>query len=414
MNIAILFFLIGLILVTLILLSIFIIKFEKDNKANTIKTLRDILDEAGFYPIEIHFVNKKLTIALNKNNTKIAIIENFNPNNPKYYTYQEIALPFIEKIEKNISGKIHYLKKGEIKYLNIYPLNKELISFIHKIFKLSLIKRIENKFPQNKFTSFCASNWECDYLWAFSKFDSTFAYLKNSKKNEYGKINLKKEHFTIDTKFNYFEAPIFGITQQLFIHDKTFLIDIYQELTQNIKEKYSQIIYDSIYYDNYANIAYLTNGLSSLQSIIIDKIDDVIYRDNRLTFKLYDDNKTINYISHKEQILDFEKFVIDYNLKKLSQNFNNKTDKLINTTTHTKLILDLTKNRIIYCANLNKFSGFNYITIPFFEFKKINTEKSGAKSFLRITTKNNETIDITCDKKEIAQYIEATILKNLT
>ncbi|MBR5304230.1 MAG: hypothetical protein IKU37_05325 [Candidatus Gastranaerophilales bacterium] len=398
-------------LVLVILLSILIINYEKRNKIKSIKTLQDILDEACFYPTEIHFVNKKLSIALNKSKTKIAIIKNFNPNNPRYYVYQEIALSFIEKIEKNISGKIYYLKKGEINSLNIYPLNKEIVDFLHNIFELSLIKRIENKFPECKFTSYSSSDWECNYFWAYSKYNSTFAYLKLNPKNQYGKINLRKEHFTIDTKFNYFEAPIFGIAQQLFTYNNYFLKNIYEDLLKLIKEKYSQIAHNSIYFDNYSNTTYLTNGTNSLQSIIIDKIDKVDYRDNRILFKLYNEHRTINYIANQEQISEFENFVIDHNLKKIAQGFNNKTDKLINTTPYTKLIIDFSRDRVIYCANLNRFSSFNYITIPFIEIEKINIEKSGIKYFLRINTKNKEIVDITCDKKEVAQYIEVQLSK---
>lgn len=395
----------------MIVLGILIIKFEKNNKTKTMQTLQDVLDSMGFYSSEIHFINKHLSIALNKSQTKLAVVENFNPNNPSYYKYDEIALSFIEKIEKNVSIKIHYIKKGEIKTLNIYPQNKEIADFVHRIFKLSLIKRLEAKFPQQRFNLFSASDWECKYLWAYSKFDTTFAYIKTGKKAQVGKINLKKEHFTIDTKYKYFEAPIFGIAQQLFCYDKFFLSEVFDSINEYIQNKYSKIVDNSIYFDNYNNIIYLTNGLSSLQSIVIDKIDDVIYRDNRLSFDLYGENRTINFMSNQEQISEFENFVIDYNLKKIAQNFNHKTDKLINTTPYTKFIIDFSRDRMIYCANLNKFSKFSYLFISFDSVSNIKIEKSGLKHFIRITTKEKEIIDVTCDKKEIAQYIEAQILK---
>lgn len=413
MNVVFLILLIILIIAIVIVLSILIIKLENENKINTIQTIQDVLDNAGFYPIEIHFVNKKMTLALNKGQNKLAVIENFNPNNPSYYNYREIALSFIEKIEKGVVSKIYYIKKGEIQPLSIYPVNKEILNFIHKIFKLSLIKRIETKFPQIRFSNFTSSDWACSYFWAFSKYDSSFAYLKTIGKIEIGKINLKKEHFTLDTKYNYFEAPIFGIAQQLFVYDKDFLNDLWQIMLNMVKDKYSQIIPNSIYFDVYNNIVYLTNGFSSFQSVVIDKIEDVQYRDNRISFDLFGENRVINYISNQQQISDFENFVIDYNLKKIAHGFDNKTDKVINTTLYTKLILDYSRNRIIYCANLNKFSSFNYLVIPFEDLKNIQVEKSGLKSFIRITTKNKEIIDITCDKKEVAQYIEALVLKSV-
>lgn len=411
MNIVFLILVIALIVAIMFVFSIIIIKMEKNYRTNTIHTLQDVLDNAGFYPVELWYVNKHLSIALNKTQNKIAVIKNFNPNNPGYYDYQEIALSFIEKIEKNIALKIYYIKKGQIEILNIYPPSKEICEFVHRIFELSLIKRIESKFPQQRFTSFCSSDWECNYFWAFSRYDTTFAYLETGLKQRSGKINLRKEHFTIDTSFNYFEAPIFGVAQQLFTYNKNFLKELYDSMLNIIKEKYSQIVHKSIYFDIYSNIVYLTNGASSLQSVIIDKIDDVQYRENRITFNLLRENRVINYLSSQEQISDFENFVIDYNLKKIAQGFDNKTDKLINTTPYTKLIVDYSRDRIIYCANLNKFSSFNYMIISFLELANINVEKSGMKYFLRIATKNNEIIDVTCDKKEVAQYIEALLLK---
>ena len=411
MNIVFLILLIVLIVALIVVLSILLIKIESINKTKTIQTIQDVLDNAGFYPIEILYVNKKLSIALNKLQSKIAIVENFNPNNSTFYNYNEIALSFIEKIEKNVFVKIHYLKKGEVKTLNIYPLNKEIIDFVHKIFELSLIKRIETKFSQTRFTNFSSSDWFCNYYWGFSKYDGSFAYLKSGFKFEYGKINLPKEHFTIDTKFNYFELPIFGVAQQLFTYNKDFLNDIYKNILNLIKSKYSPIVLNSIYFDMYSNIIYLTNGTSSLQSIVIDKIDDVQYRDNRISFSLLGSNRVINYISSQEQISDFENFVIDYNLKKIAQNFDSKTDKIISTTPYTKLILDYTRDRVIYCANLNKFTSFNYMTMGFGSIKDVKIEKSGMKFFIRFTTKGKEVIDVTCDKKEVAQYIEAQIIK---
>jgi len=137
--------LISLIIVIMTVLAILIIKIEKENITKTTQSLMDILDSKAFYPIEIHFINKHLSIALNKTKTKIAIVKNFNPNNPAHYEYGELALSFIEKIEKGFAYKIYYLKKGELKFLTIHPANNEIKEFIHNIFELSLIKRIETK-----------------------------------------------------------------------------------------------------------------------------------------------------------------------------------------------------------------------------------------------------------------------------
>ena len=227
------------------------------------------------------------------------------------------------------------------------------------------------------------------------------------------KINIKKEHFTIDTKYNYLEAPIFGIPAQLLMHNSSFLQDLYNYMINSIKDNYSCIAENSIYYDIYGNIAYLTNGTSSIQSLIIDKIEDIEYRTNRLSFSLSDEKRTINYIATQEQVSEFEDFVIDHNLKKIAQNFNPKTDKLINTTPYTKFIIDSSRDRAIYCANLNKFSKFSYIITSFSDINKIQIIKSGLKHIVRFYTNDKEILDVTCDKKEIAQYIEAQLAKNL-
>lgn len=392
-------------------LGFFIIKVEKNNKIKTISTLQDVLDLQAFYPTQIIFVNRFLSIALNKSKTKIALIENFNPKNPDKFNYREIALSFIEKIEKGPVLKIHYIQKGEIKILNVYPVNNEIKEFFHNIFELSLYKRLEARLPQNRFDLYSSSDWECGYLWAFANYNSTFAFFKTGQKAQINKINLRKEHFTIDTKFKYFEAPIFGIPSQLSIYNPLFLQSIYSFMIKTIKDKCAKFVADSIYYDNYSNIVYLTNGLTSLQSVILDKIDEVFYRDNRISFSLYGEDRVINYIASQQQISDFENFIIDYNLKKIAQSFDYKTDKLINITPYTKFIIDSSRNRLIYCANLNKLSSFSYIFIPFNHIKDLKIEKSGLKHFIRIKTFENETIDITCDKKEVAQYIEAQIVK---
>ena len=413
MNIIFIILFMSLIIAIAITLWLLKINIEKSDKFKTIQILNEMLDKMGFNPIEIIYCNKHLSLALNNKETKLAIIEDFNPNNRSYFKYKEVALSFIEKIEKSTCTKIHYLKKGEKKVLNIYPINNEINNFIHKIYSLSLIKKIQTKFPQQKFTLFDSSDWECSYFWAYSEKDNNFAYLKTGSNFQFGKINLRREHFTIDTKYKYFEAPIFGINQQLFNYNNDFLFELFNSMLSSIKEKYGEIKANSIYYDNYNNIIYLTNAINSMQSVNLEKVYEINYKDNRISFELEDKSTTINYIAKNQQILDFEDFIIDYNLKKIANSFCYNIDKLINTTTHTKFIIDFTRERIIYCANLNKINSFNYMVISFNNLKDICIKKTSTKYFARITTKDKETIDITCDKKEIAQYIEAQISKHV-
>ncbi len=413
MNIVFLSLLIILSIAIITTLIILIIKIEKDNKEKTKLTLHEVLELRGFCPAEIHFINKFLSIAVNSNYTKLAFVRNFNPNNPISYEYFELATSFIEKIEKNIGIKIHYIKKGELQAINIYPTNQEIKNFIHDVYLKANIKKIEAKYPQIKFTNFASSDWECSYVWAYNKFLNDFAYLKTDEKQNIRKFNLKKEHITIDTKYKYLEVPLYGIAQQLSIFEGNFLENIYQDLLSDIKSKYNNIADNSIYYDSFNNIAFLTNGTTSLQTVIFNKINEIQYRDNRIVFELKNDERVINFTANSQLVSDFEDFITNLNLKTIAQSFDQQTDKVINATHYTKLIIDFSRDRIVYCANLNKLSSFNYMVISFGDVYNIKVEKSGMKHFVRIITRNKEILDITCDKKEIAQYIEANIVKIL-
>ena len=165
-----------------------------------------------------------------------------------------------------------------------------------------------------------------------------------------------------------------------------------------------------MFYDSYNNIIYLSNGITSLQSIILDKIEEVHYKENRLSFSLLDDEKTISFMADADTIKEFSEFITTYNLRKIAQNFDYQTDKLINATENTKLIVDFTRDRLVYCANLDTLSRFSYIIIPYENLIDASAEKSGNKFFVRITAKDNELIDVTCKKYEVAQYIAAQIL----
>ena len=409
MNLVFILLLIVLIIAIVVVSCVLVIKTEKEFRNNIIATIYDVLDLKHFSPLEVHYVNRKLTIAVNKMYTKLAIIENFNPKNPEFYNYFEIPVGFIETIEKNISIKINYVTAGAYKTYQIYPASNEIQEFIHRVFKNSCIKKIQNKYPEINFSLFCPSDWNIDYLWAFSKKSSKFVYFKTGKKQIIREINLKREHFTIDTKFKYFEAPIFGVSQQLFTYDKDFLPELWELIKEDIKEKYTTISENEIYFDYHSNILYLTNGATSLQSIVLDEIEDIFYRDNRISFALLDSQRVINFMANSSFVSNFEDFIINLNLKKIAQGFNQKTDRIINATHYTKFIIDYTRDRLIYCANMHKISGFNYMIIPFFDLYDAQVNKSGMNNFVRIHTKNKDIIDVTCDKREVAQYIQAQI-----
>ena len=223
------------------------------------------------------------------------------------------------------------------------------------------------------------------------------------------RINLRKEHFVIDTKFNHFEAPIMGIAQQLYIYEKNFLIDLHNSLFQSIKQKTTSITDNHIYYDSYNEIIYLSNGSTSLQSVIIDEVDEISYEGNKIYFSLLEDKRTMSFTAYNDVLLEFIQFITNYNLRKIAKSFNSKIDKLINTTENTKFIFDFTRSRVIYCANLNKLRHFSYIIYSFDELASASVIKNSNNCFVRIYTKEAQIIDVTCSKYEVAEYIVAQI-----
>ncbi len=404
-----------LVLLALIILAIVLIlnKTTQKTKSETKESIINHLDKIGFFAKESIFINRHLSLAYNKNYSKLVVIENFHPAMPNSGTYEEIVSSFINSIEKNHFGlKINYTKKGEKNTLYINPVNNEIKNFIYTFFKEINIRKIQNKFDKQNFNLFATSDWICSYIWEYNEKNSHFAYLKTGEKPIFKILNLRKEHFTLDIKYNYLELPIEGIRQQLLVYNNNFLNDLYNALFEHISQKAGCICENMIYYDSFNNIVYITNGTSSLQSLIIDKIEEVYYKDNSLYFSLYDEGN-INFFASQKLIFAFEEFIIGYNLRKIALSFDYTTDKLINTTDYTKFIIDITRNRIVYCANLNKLGKFSYLTIPFEEINEVSIEHYNKKPFIRITTINDEIIDVSCTKPEIAHYIEAQLKNTL-
>ncbi len=388
------------------------IKLNIENKTKTKDAIVDYLDEKGFFPKETLFVNRNLSFALNKNCSKLALLENFNPYLPNSCSYQEIVSSFINSIEKNhFNIKLNYIKKGDKNTIYINPVNKETSAFFHDFFMRINVKKIENKYPEQNFSIVESSDWECSYIWAYNEKNSKFAYLKTEEKPIFNILNLRKEHFTLDVRYNYFELPILGLRQQILVYNNNFLNNLFNSFFNLIKEKTSCVLENLIYYDSFNNIVYISNGTSSLQSLIIDKIEEIYYKNNNIYFSLYDETG-INFFATPKFISGFEDFITNYNLRKIAQGFDYSVDKLINTTDYTKFIIDITRSRVIYCANLNKLEKFSYLILNFSEIEKITTENYNNKSFVRIQTKEEEIIDVSCNKQEVAHYITAQI-KNI-
>ena len=406
----------GIITVILILLivvvsTILLIKLNKASQIRTIQTLYDILQSRSFKSNDIINVNKHLAFAISQDYSMLAMIENFNPNNPMEYNYQVVGTSFISAIEKKGSTiLLTYLKQGEKIQIRIYPAKKTVVEFFYDVYKHANLKRIEKKYPNFEPTISSSCDWQSSYVWAFSAKNAEFAYYKTFDKQYYSKIDLKKEHFTIDTKYKYFEAPVMGIAQQLFIYENDFLDNLYQYMFDIIKQKCSVIVSNKLYYDSYNNIVYLSNGLTSLQSIILDEVEEFYYKENRLVFALYNSDKNINFMTDYDLIQEFREFITTFNLRKIAQNFDYQTDKLLNATENTKFIVDYSRDRLVYCACLDSIARFSYIIIPYANLVSATVEKSGNKNFVRINTNDNETIDVTCKKYEVAQYIQAQIM----
>ena len=395
----------GITIVSVVLL----LNAKKEQKLKYSSAILDFLDSKIFYSKKIVEINKYTFLAINKDLNKLAIIENFNYGNLSC-NYTEVVISFIVDVAEINSGfRIDFIHQGEKRSFLVNSHSKEIKDFIYKVFKSANIKRIKDKFPDNNFTISSASDFKNTYVWAYSPINCTFAYFKTKEKPIIQKINLRKKHFTIDVKYDYFEAPVFGENQQLFCYEHNFLNELFNSMFQTIKQKTSQITENLIYFDDYNNIVYISNGYSSLQSLILGDIEEVYYKDKKLLFTTFDDAKMINFPADNDLIKEFEDFVTGYNLRKIANNFDYKIDKLINTTQNTKLVIDFSRDRIVYCANLNTFSRFSYLTISFMNLEDVTLEKNGSNYFVRIFAKEKEILDVSCNKNDVAKYIFAQI-----
>lgn len=374
------------------------------------EALTNFLSQKNFNTKRILHIGNRFYAAINKNYTKLVIIENFDIHNPDYCSYQEIAPSLISAIEKSGSTlKIYYVKKGDKNVLEISPFTKEQCSFFHDIYKTAALRKIEEKFQDKNFTISSASDFEINFLWAYNPKTNTFAYYKTTARQFFNKLNLKKEEFLIDVEYDYFELGISGQKQQLDIYEHGFIKQLFENLYQTIKQSTKIVSKLGIFYDEYTNIVYLSNNSSVIQSVKLDEMREVYYKDNKICFIPVENKKETVFRADEEFIKEFDNFIISRNLRKISINFDYKTDKIINTASNTKFIIDYARKRLVYCANLNKLSQFSFISIAFGEIAEAYSRKNRNRNFARIITTNNDVVDITCKKTEIAQYIAAQI-----
>ena len=407
------FFLIVLIILTILILVVALalfLKLKSKYKTEAEEFVEEVLKSRSFEVEDIFVIPQKLAIALNKQLNKIAIIENYNPEFPDVYDYRELMASSIINIETNgFLMKLNYRVKGETNTILIPTLSKEVKNACHEILKKILFKKLEYKYPDFKFDYFASSDWECSYIWAYDISKSAFGWLYSQGFQEHRVMNLRKEFFTIDTRYNYFELSLTGQPMQLMVYENGFLDEILSNITKTIRAYVASIDDGEIFYDNYSNIIYLTNGYSNIQSVLLDKIEEVFYYENKISFTLLNNKKVINYLCDKEFINKFENFVIGYNLRTIGNSFDYKTDRLINVNTNTKFIVDITRDRVVYCANLNKFHGFSFMTIAFSNLESADVVRTPSRNYVRIKAKDGEVLDVTCLKQEVAYYVKAQI-----
>ncbi len=399
-------------IISLILVGLFVFLFfkKRTKKQVEFKGIEDILISKQFYFKKIFEINKQMFFAINKTNQIIALVENYNPKNPDFFDYKEISSSSIIEIEEyKTSVKLIYTQLGKLNVAIISPVNKEIKNLLYLFLKEANARIICDKYPKNSFDFFSTSDWANSYVWAYDSEKTAFVYYRTKEKQRIHKLNLKKEHFIIDLKYAYFEAPILGEAQQLFIYEDNFLRNIFSSLFKDVKKSVTSIYKNLIFYDDFNNIAYISDGEHMLCSLVLNEIKDIYFEDNKIYFEKKQDNKTSQIILHKETIEEFEKFLIDYNIRRISKNFDTKTDKLINATQDTKFIIDNTRKRLIYCANLKSLANFNYLIMSFDEVLRATAIKSGQTSYVRVQTKNLKNLDVTCKKFELAQMIEAQV-----
>jgi len=398
-------------LLVLILLFLFLF-FKKRKNVNNFEPISIFNDPDSFFQTIV--INNFLAMELSKDKS---ILKIKNPDSISGDDGIEILTKLIFKIEKTGSLlRIHYLKNGDKNVFDIEPITKETLDFIYDIYKNVCLKKIQKKFKNNDFKYISASSVIVDYLWAYDPYNTDFIYFNtdyeiNKLKEEMYKIPLKYTKFELDTKTGYFEIPVLGKMFQLFVYESDFLDNIFNSFLEYIKFRTVEITKDTLYFDNYSDYLYLSDGYSRLRSLNIDEIKEVSYKDNRIIFLGFEDKKIPDFEANSKIIDAFQEFVTNYNLSKISKSFDNNKDKLINTTKRTKFIFEFSKNRCVYCADLNTFSGFSYVSIAFSSIIDVSLEKNSKIPYVRINTIENNTIDISTEKQEVADYIFATIKK---
>lgn len=402
------------ILILLIILTVCLVAYKYKKKNNytpqDIFLIADFCLTHDFVVGEAYIINKHLALAVNEKEKRFAIIKMLNPKNKNTYSFIDFPLLYITKIKPyRTLVELSYIKDSGEDTVKISPANKEVRDFLHRIFQKINFSVIQKKYSDLTFDTVASSDWRCTYLWAFCSKRAIFVYFDTEKQFVSHQINLLKTNLTLDIKYSYFEMSIYNINQQLLVYENDFYDNLFTVLLKKINEKYACILKDKLYYDNNNNVVYLTNSINSLQVVNLDTVEEVYYSENKISFKIIQNEKMINFVANKELVNQFEDFVINYNLKKIANNFNFSSDKLVNTSENTKLLIDYTRSRMIYCANLNTIGKFTYCTIAFDSIRDAECHKNGRNTFVRIYIDRKDILDVTCTKSEVAYYILAQI-----
>ena len=235
---------IAIILTILIIAGLIILirktAIHKNFKENATDTL---FQKHNFHLKKILYSTKDSIVAVNRSLNVIAVINNLSQKNESDINYKEIPTSLIYKIENFKSVlKINYMKKNGNDFILINFPTKEVKELVYKIYKNTVLSKIQNKFPTQTLTSTTGSDWECNFVWAYNPTNSTlFYYNKTNEKSYINYFNLLKKFVTLDTRYNYFEAPLLGQTQQLFMHEQPFLNEVVSSLIEIVKQKYQAI-----------------------------------------------------------------------------------------------------------------------------------------------------------------------------
>ena len=128
-----------IILIALISLLL-ILKINSEYKEKAQQTINDIFALHGFELDCIYIISKKLIIALNRQFNRVAVVEDYNPDDIQSCNYKEIKASNIINIEHNgFILKLNYRIQGQVHTLTVTTISKEAQQFFHGLLEKILL-----------------------------------------------------------------------------------------------------------------------------------------------------------------------------------------------------------------------------------------------------------------------------------